>query len=403
MTIAAAVQVNDHNILDVLHSSQPDVKVTAPIPVKPFLRRQYSALDSSASWIPQSWCRRYIHPWIEDERDTVFVIQSLYMLVTVVPSIVCLWMSVVPSWWQALLHLALVVPWMGPYTLMLHCTSHRRLYKLSTSHGWWLNSIVPHVLGPMFGQTWNTYYFHHVKHHHVEDNGPGDLSSTLLYQRDSFKDFLLYFARFFFLIGLELPVYFLRKGQFSTVALGLFGEYGMVAGMYYLSTVRPWAILVAFWIPFLLSRLGMMSGNWAQHAFIDHENPQSNYKSALCCMHHMYNVECVNDGYHISHHLNARRHWSDHPAYIVQNRDVYAEKGAIMFRDIDFHGVFLKLMLGKYDQLADLFVYTGPRERRPSHQEIVTMLKDRTRRFTRAEVAQIYSTPPTQSRKKKSN
>ena len=47
--------------------------------------------------------------------------------------------------------------------------------------------------------------------HHVEDNMPDDLSSTLRYRRDSFLHFLAYFARFFFLAIVELPLYLMRK------------------------------------------------------------------------------------------------------------------------------------------------------------------------------------------------
>ena len=37
--------------------------------------------------------------------------------------------------------------------------------------------------------------------HHVENNLPDDLSSTMRYQRDSFLHFLVYFGRFFFFIA----------------------------------------------------------------------------------------------------------------------------------------------------------------------------------------------------------
>ena len=68
------------------------------------------------------------------------------------------------------------------YMSMLHISSHRPLYADGFKL---LNGVIPFVLALGFGQTWNTYYYHHVKHHHVEDNGRNDLSSTLAYQRDS--------------------------------------------------------------------------------------------------------------------------------------------------------------------------------------------------------------------------
>ena len=38
------------------------------------------------------------------------------------------------------------------------------------------------------------------------------------------------------------------------------------------------AALVVFVIPFVASRAAMMSGNWAQHAFIDPGDPGNSYR-----------------------------------------------------------------------------------------------------------------------------
>lgn len=35
----------------------------------------------------------------------------------------------------------------------------------------WLDKAFPYVLEPLMGHTWDSYYYHHVKHHHVEGNG----------------------------------------------------------------------------------------------------------------------------------------------------------------------------------------------------------------------------------------
>src|SRR2546428_6680245 len=48
---------------------------------------------------------------------------------------------------------------------------------------------------------------HHLAMHHVEDNLPPDLSSTMPYRRDRFLDWLRYFGRFLVLTGVLLPVY----------------------------------------------------------------------------------------------------------------------------------------------------------------------------------------------------
>ena len=98
---------------------------------------------------------------------------------------------------------------MGPFTLLKHQHIHMR-GVLSKKYGF-IDRLFPYILDPMMGHTWNSYYYHHVKHHHVEGNGPNDLSSTIRYQRDSVWDFAQYVGRFYFLIWLDLPMYFLRN------------------------------------------------------------------------------------------------------------------------------------------------------------------------------------------------
>lgn len=63
------------------------------------------------------------------------------------------------------------------------------------------DKIWPYILEPMMGHTWDSYYYHHVKHHHVENKGPGDLSSIMRFQRDELFDFLCYVGRFLFWSG----------------------------------------------------------------------------------------------------------------------------------------------------------------------------------------------------------
>lgn len=78
--------------------------------------------------------------------------------------------------------------------LMLHCTSHRVLFK--KQYGW-LNYYLPWVIGPLFGQTPETYFVHHLGLHHAKNNTADDESSTMFYQRDSAWSFLHYFGDFF--------------------------------------------------------------------------------------------------------------------------------------------------------------------------------------------------------------
>jgi hypothetical protein len=61
-------------------------------------------------------------------------------------------------WWWGPIHFALTLWQIGPYHLALHVTAHRMAWKNTILDKW-----LPVVLGPFFGQTWYTYYFHHIK------------------------------------------------------------------------------------------------------------------------------------------------------------------------------------------------------------------------------------------------
>ena len=104
---------------------------------------------------------------------------------------------------------------------------------------------------------------HHIKHHHVEDNGPKDLSSTLPYQRDSFLHFLHYFGRFMFLGWIELPLYFLSVNKPKFAWNFFVGEMCSWFYLIYLPFFTSFGtgFFCVLWIPFLLMRFGMMSGN----------------------------------------------------------------------------------------------------------------------------------------------
>jgi hypothetical protein len=64
------------------------------------------------------------------------------------------------------------------------------------------------------------------------------------------------------------------------------------------------------------------------------------------------------------------------PGELASNVERYAAESAIVFEGIDFFGVWLCLMLRRYDWLARRFVPLG--EARPSTDEIITLLRSRT-------------------------
>lgn len=233
-----------------------------------------------SGFINRAFLTRYIS-WaqgvVRRPTDVVFVTHTLLYLTTLVPSALYLFYRF--SWTHALLHWLMEAYYCGPFTLMLHNHIHNdgildHRYSI-------LDRSIPYVLEPLMGHTWDSYYYHHVKHHHVENNGPNDLSSTIRYQRDSLVDFLIYLSRFVFLIWIELPRYFFAKGKYSLAIKSFMSELFSMIVIFYLARYNFYAGVIILLLPLVQMRIGMMVGNWGQHAFIDDADPTSNYRSSI--------------------------------------------------------------------------------------------------------------------------
>ena len=316
-----------------------------------------------------AWAR----PLVNDPRDVEFIALMLQCLAFAACGVALFFsgprlLYLAPLYW-----LLLVAGLLDRFTLMLHCTSHRPLFKPKYRA---MNQIIPWVLGPFFGQTPDTYFVHHMGMHHAEENLEPDLSSTMRFQRDRFTHWLQYWGRFLSIGLVDLSRYMRERGRGRLLRRLVVGE-----GVYWtivigLSIVRPAAALVVFVVPLVLIRTLMMMGNWGQHAFISRASPDNAYLASITCINSRYNRRCFNDGYHIGHHLKARAHWTELPVEFEQNLAEYGRQDAIVFEGLDFFLVWLLLMTGRWSRLARAFVHLpGAPER--SEGEIIAFLKER--------------------------
>lgn len=79
-----------------------------------------------------------------------------------------------------------------------------------------------------------------------------------------------------------------------------------------------------------------MSGNWIQHAFIEAEDPNNDYKNSITVIDTAYNRDCFNDGYHANHHLHPTKHWSEMPQWFLSKHLEFKKNKAIVFRNLDY-------------------------------------------------------------------
>lgn len=347
------------------------------------------SVDDCSRLVPSALDRRVLQPCIRlarktarHETDVVMITHLLLYLLTTVPSALILYQHF--TFIHGIAHAAMQAYYIGTYTLMMHQHIHQR--GILSKRLDLLDGLFPYVLDPLMGHTWNSYYYHHVKHHHVENNGPQDLSSTMAYQRDSIRDFTRYLARFFFLVWLDLPLYFFRTKRPGLAVRA--GGWEMLTYGFYLTMATVFsakATLFVYLMPFLLLRLALMVGNWGQHAFVDPEEPDSDYRSSITLVDVASNRYCFNDGYHTSHHLNPLRHWRQHPISFLEQKQTYAAEGALVFHNIDFLMITLSLLRKDYDRLANCMVPMGE-QLVLDHQGRVALLKRLTRRFTDEEI-----------------
>jgi len=235
----------------------------------------------------------YAQKVVRRPTDVVFLTHILIYLTTLLPSAFFLFRHF--TYPHAIAHYILTTYYSGAYTLMLHNHIHNNgLFKAEFAI--W-DRLFPYILSPWMGHTINSYYYHHVKHHHVEGNGPDDLSSTIRYQRDSVASFAHYVLRFLLLIWIDLPLYFIRKGK-RTLALKSFTTemscYAAIAALYMWKPQAAWWTLC---VPLIQMRVGMMVGNWGQHALVDEEDPASDFRSSITLIDVPVSI-ALSDAYH---------------------------------------------------------------------------------------------------------
>ena len=241
-----------------------------------------SVLEAKLPPVVQQYVLRPYISWAQGvvryNTDVVMLTHLILYFTTLVPSAFFLYYRF--SWVHGVLHWVLQLWFCGAFTLMKH--QHIHMNGVLSPKYSLFDTLFPYLLDPLLGHTWNSYYYHHIKHHHVEGNGPNDLSTTMWYDRDSIPDFACYVGRFFFLIWYDLPMYFARKGQMKNATRAAFWELSNYAMIYLLYTyVNPRATLFVLILPLVVMRMGLMVGNWGQHAFVDPTSPESDFRSSI--------------------------------------------------------------------------------------------------------------------------
>src|SRR5690606_12105902 len=120
-------------------------------------------------------------------------------------------------------------------------------------------------------------------------------SSTLAYDADNFFQWVQYFSRFCFLGWFDLSRYFYKREKFKLMRDVLFGHLFYLALILWIASFNLPAAVIVFIIPTAFCWFAMLSGNWAQHAFIDCSKPTTPTTMSITCIKSLYNKDCFND------------------------------------------------------------------------------------------------------------
>jgi hypothetical protein len=113
--------------------------------------------------------------------DVVFLTQIIQYMVINLSS--ALWLYYSFSYLHGIAHTVYTVWCVGSFTLIMHNHIHNN--GVLSKQWAWFDICFPYVLEPLMGHTWDSYYYHHIKHHHVESNGmPIALAFTSLPRAD---------------------------------------------------------------------------------------------------------------------------------------------------------------------------------------------------------------------------
>jgi len=322
--------------------------------------------------LPSGALDKWIVTFLRDPRDLKVVKFAAFASIAVIPFAITFFLWDFPLW-MALPYWAIVGSLADRVGLTIHVLIHNPLFKSKL-----LEQYIPGFMCLFFGHTPHTFYIHHVGMHHVESNMLDDTSTTVPFQRDSIRDFLYYWMRFMFVGHYDLGSYHYRRNRMKLLRTFFIVEFSHHAAVLALFLWKPAAAVIVFIGPILVMRYAMMAGNWAQHAFVDADDPDNEYKKSINLIHARHNRRCWNDGYHIVHHIHPTMHWSEMPAWFEANKETFIKEGAIVFSGIKgYQEVWMLLMTHNYDRLARHYVQLGPNKL--SHDEVVAFLKSRTR------------------------